>query len=89
MHLADGSQEEFATVYPVLGCRVRSELALALGARAVLVGRAYLYGLAAAGEPGVRHAIDLLTEQLRAAMALSGVARIEDVGRDLVRRTRG
>ena len=33
VHFADGSQEEFATVYPVLGCRVRSDLALQLGAR--------------------------------------------------------
>jgi L-lactate dehydrogenase (cytochrome) len=62
--------------------------ALALGAKAVLVGRAYLYGLAAAGEPGVRHAIDILTEELRVAMALSGVAGIEDVDRDLIRRAR-
>ncbi len=62
--------------------------ALALGARAVLVGRAYLYGLAAAGEPGVRYAIDILSEELRVAMALSGVATIADVGRDLVRRIR-
>jgi isopentenyl diphosphate isomerase/L-lactate dehydrogenase-like FMN-dependent dehydrogenase len=52
----------------------------------VLVGRAYLYGLAAAGEPGVRHAIDILTEELRVAMALSGAARIEDLDRDLIRR---
>jgi L-lactate dehydrogenase (cytochrome) len=62
--------------------------ALALGAKAVLVGRAYLYGLAAAGEPGVRHAIDILTEELRIAMALSGVARIADVDSDLIRRVR-
>lgn len=62
--------------------------ALALGARAVLIGRAYLYGLAAAGEPGVRHAIDILSEELRVAMALSGVTRIADIDRDLVRRVR-
>lgn len=54
--------------------------ALALGARAVLVGRAYLYGLAAAGEAGVRHAIDLLDEELRVAMALSGVTTIGEAG---------
>ena len=50
--------------------------ALALGARAVLVGRAHLYGLAAAGEPGVRHAIDILAGQLRTSMALCGAAML-------------
>jgi len=60
--------------------------ALALGARAVLVGRAHLYGLAAAGEAGVRHAIDILGHELRTTMALSGAARITDLDRDLVRR---
>ncbi|MBV9853718.1 MAG: alpha-hydroxy-acid oxidizing protein [Streptosporangiaceae bacterium] len=59
--------------------------ALALGARAVLVGRAHLYGLAAAGEAGVRHAIDILAEELRMSMALCGAASLSDLGRDLVR----
>jgi L-lactate dehydrogenase (cytochrome) len=63
--------------------------ALALGARAVLVGRAYLYGLAAAGEAGVRHAVDILAEELRTAMALSGVTNLSDVDRHLVRRRNG
>jgi L-lactate dehydrogenase (cytochrome) len=59
--------------------------ALALGARAVLIGRAHLYGLAAAGEAGVRHAIDILREELCMSMALSGAARLSDLGRDLLR----
>ena len=59
--------------------------ALALGARAVLVGRAYLYGLAAAGEPGVRHAIDILCGELRTAMALSGARTVSAIRPDLVR----
>ncbi|MGH9138253.1 MAG: alpha-hydroxy acid oxidase [Acidimicrobiales bacterium] len=59
-------------------------LALALGARAVLVGRAYLYGLAAAGEPGVAHAIDILADELRTAMGLTGAATIGDLDRDAV-----
>lgn len=54
--------------------------ALALGARAVLVGRAYLYGLAAAGEPGVRHALDILVAELRTAMALTGASAVNDLG---------
>jgi len=60
-------------------------IALALGARAVLVGRAHLYGLAAAGEPGVRHAIDILANELRMSMALSGVNRLDELNPDLLR----
>ena len=63
--------------------------ALALGARAVLVGRAHLYGLAAAGEAGVRHAVDILSEELRTAMALSGVIDLSNLDRNLVRRRNG
>jgi L-lactate dehydrogenase (cytochrome) len=59
--------------------------ALALGARAVLVGRAHLYGLAAAGEAGVRHAIDILAGELRTAMALCGARSLSDLSRDLLR----
>ena len=59
--------------------------ALALGARAVLVGRAHLYGLAAAGEAGVRHAIGILAGELRTTMALCGVATLADLDRSLIR----
>ncbi len=59
--------------------------ALALGARAVLVGRAHLYGLAAAGEAGVRHAIDILAGELRMSMALCGAASVADLDRSLIR----
>lgn len=62
--------------------------ALALGARAVLIGRAHLYGLAAAGEAGVRHAIDILAGEVRATMALCGAASLADLDRSLVRATR-
>jgi L-lactate dehydrogenase (cytochrome) len=61
--------------------------ALALGARAVLVGRAHLYGLAAAGEAGVRHAVDILAEELRMAMALSGAVGLGDLGPGVLRLT--
>lgn len=59
--------------------------ALCLGARCVLAGRAHLYGLAAAGEPGVRHAIDILASELKMAMALSGARRLQELDRDLLR----
>jgi L-lactate dehydrogenase (cytochrome) len=63
--------------------------ALALGARAVLVGRAHLYGLAAAGEAGVRHCIDILARELRMTMQLCGVRSVAELNRDLLRhRTR-
>lgn len=59
--------------------------ALALGARAVLIGRAHLYGLAAAGEAGVRHCIDILADELRMTMQLCGARSIADLNRDLIR----
>lgn len=59
--------------------------ALALGASGVLIGRAYLYGLAVAGGAGVRHVIDLLEEELRIAMALCGVTSVQDVPASLAR----
>jgi L-lactate dehydrogenase (cytochrome) len=62
-------------------------MALALGARAVLIGRAHLYGLAAAGQAGVRHAIDILTEELRMAMGLCGAATLTDLHEGLLRIT--
>lgn len=46
--------------------------ALALGAKAVLIGRAYLYGLGAAGAPGVAHVLRILRAELEVAMALTG-----------------
>jgi L-lactate dehydrogenase (cytochrome) len=63
--------------------------ALALGARAVAVGRPYLFGLGAAGEAGVNHALTFLTESLRRDMALTGIARLAELGPDFVRRPAG
>lgn len=62
--------------------------ALALGAKAVLIGRAHLYGLAAAGEAGVRHCIDILAEEVRMTMQLCGARSIADLDRGLIRRRR-
>ncbi|HEV8190702.1 MAG TPA: alpha-hydroxy-acid oxidizing protein, partial [Ktedonobacterales bacterium] len=59
--------------------------ALALGARAVLVGRPILWGLAARGEDGVRHVLDLLHTELELAMALSGKPTLASIDRSLVR----
>jgi 4-hydroxymandelate oxidase len=60
--------------------------ALALGARAVLVGRPVLWGLAAGGEAGARRALELLRVELDLAMALAGVPAAAAVPRDLARR---
>jgi len=54
-------------------------VAIARGADLCVVGRGYLYGLAAAGQRGVEHAIDLLTEQLRRTMQLLGVVSIAEL----------
>jgi L-lactate dehydrogenase (cytochrome) len=58
--------------------------ALALGARAVLVGRPYWWGLAAGGARGVAGVIDIFRDELDMAMALSGRPTIDSVGRDLL-----
>ena len=52
--------------------------ALALGARSVLLGRPYVYGLALAGEDGVRHVLRCLLAELELTLALSGVTRPSD-----------
>jgi isopentenyl diphosphate isomerase/L-lactate dehydrogenase-like FMN-dependent dehydrogenase len=59
--------------------------ALALGARAVLVGRPVLWGLAANGAEGVRHVLEILRAELELAMALSGRPTLESIDRSLVR----
>ncbi|MBI4261049.1 MAG: alpha-hydroxy-acid oxidizing protein [Actinobacteria bacterium] len=61
--------------------------ALALGARAVLVGRPVLWGLAVAGEAGVRHVLDLLRAELDVAMAIAGCRAVGEVDGDLVARS--
>jgi L-lactate dehydrogenase (cytochrome) len=58
--------------------------ALALGARAVLVGRPYWWGLAAGGARGVSGVIDVFRTELDMAMALSGRPTVDSVGRDLL-----
>jgi 4-hydroxymandelate oxidase len=58
--------------------------ALALGARAVLVGRPVIWGLVAGGAHGVRDVLEELTEELRTAMGLAGAADVAAIPRDLV-----
>ena len=58
--------------------------AVALGATACLAGRAYLYGLGAAGERGVDRVLAMLLDDVRRTMALCGAASIADLTPDLV-----
>lgn len=59
--------------------------ALALGADATLVGRAYLYGLMAGGERGVDRAVQILEREVRRTMALLGVSTVKELGPQHVR----
>ncbi len=54
---------------------------LALGARGVLLGRAWAYALAAGGEAGVAHMLDIVAAEMRTAMALTGVTRVAAIDR--------
>jgi isopentenyl diphosphate isomerase/L-lactate dehydrogenase-like FMN-dependent dehydrogenase len=58
--------------------------ALALGAKACLVGRPQLWGLAVAGEAGVAHMLDIFRQEMSRVMGLCGVTRIADIGKDLL-----
>ena len=75
-----------AEVYADGGIRRGTDVlkALALGARAVLIGRPYLWGLAVGGDAGVRQVLQLLREELALAMALCGRPTIASIRRDLV-----
>jgi L-lactate dehydrogenase (cytochrome) len=55
--------------------------ALALGARSCMIGRAYVYGLGAAGEAGVAKAIEIVGSELDVSMALCGVRSVKDIDR--------
>ena len=59
--------------------------AVALGARGAFVGRAYLYGLMAGGEPGVRRAAEILTDDIVRTMKLLGVRTVDELNPDHVR----
>ncbi len=76
---------------PVLmdgGIRRGSDIlkALALGAKAVLVGRAPLWGLGAFGQPGVERVLWMLAAELKLSMALAGKPNLASIDRRLVRR---
>lgn len=59
--------------------------ALALGARACLIGRAWAYGLAARGEKGVSEVLSILHHELKVAMAHLGVSSLSEIGPHILR----
>jgi L-lactate dehydrogenase (cytochrome) len=58
--------------------------ALALGAKSCMIGRAYVYGLGAAGQAGVTKAIDILRRELDVTMALCGVSKVSEIGPQVI-----
>jgi L-lactate dehydrogenase (cytochrome) len=58
--------------------------ALALGAKACMIGRAYIYGLGAGGQAGVAKAIEVLSNELSVTMGLCGVNNIKDVSPNIL-----
>jgi L-lactate dehydrogenase (cytochrome) len=63
--------------------------ALALGARAGLIGKAFLYGLGARGEAGVTQVIEIIRKELSVSLALTGQTDVQGVGRDILLEERG
>ncbi|MCU5786961.1 alpha-hydroxy-acid oxidizing protein, partial [Alloalcanivorax marinus] len=55
---------------------------LALGADGVLLGRAFVHALAAAGEQGVAHVLDLIASEMKVAMTLTGARAVGEISRE-------
>ena len=56
--------------------------AIAMGADAVAIGRLYCYALATAGQAGIMRCLEILEEEMRSAMGLAGVTRLQELDRD-------
>ncbi len=78
---------DLCEIYVDGGIRRGSDVlkAVALGARAVLVGRPVLWGLSAAGEQGATRVLEILRRELDEAMLLCGCAKLSDIDRALLR----
>jgi L-lactate dehydrogenase (cytochrome) len=61
--------------------------ALALGAKGVFIGRAFLYGLAAGGEAGVTKALDIIRKELEVTMSMCGVTDVRRIDKNVLART--
>lgn len=78
---------DISEIYVDGGIRRGSDVlkAVAVGARAVLVGRPILWGLCVAGEQGAVHILEILRRELDEAMLLCGCAKLSDIGRWLLK----
>jgi isopentenyl diphosphate isomerase/L-lactate dehydrogenase-like FMN-dependent dehydrogenase len=77
---------DLCEIYVDGGIRRGSDVlkAIALGARAVLVGRPLLWGLCVAGEQGASEVMEILRRELDEAMLLCGCTKLSDIGRWLL-----
>ena len=82
-HVADAVGDDL-TVLADSGIRSGLDVArmLALGARGVLLGRAYIYALGAAGQRGVSHLLELFANDMRVTMTLIGARTVHEITRD-------
>ncbi|CAF4947315.1 unnamed protein product, partial [Rotaria sp. Silwood1] len=82
VNIVNGRVEVFVDT----GIRNGSDIlkALALGARAVFIGRPILYGLTCGGHDGVRRVLDILKQELIYDMACCGLARIDQINKDIL-----
>ena len=55
---------------------------IALGARGVMLGRAWVYALAGRGQAGIEHLLQLIENEMRVAMTLTGATSIAEISRD-------
>ena len=85
-HVVDAAGD-LCEIYVDGGIRRGSDVlkAIALGARAVLVGRAVLWGLCVAGEQGATQVLEILRRELDEAMLLCGCSKLSDIDRSLLR----
>jgi L-lactate dehydrogenase (cytochrome) len=79
-HIADAVGSDIEVLFDG-GIRTGADIlrALGLGARACMIGRAYVYGLGAGGKAGVARAIKILEDELSVAMALTGTVKVTDI----------
>ncbi len=84
-HVVDAAGD-LCEIYVDGGIRRGSDVlkAIALGARAVLVGRPVLWGLCVGGEQGATHVVEILRRELDEAMLLCGCTKLSDIGRWLL-----
>ena len=85
-HVVDAAGD-LCEIYVDGGIRRGSDVlkAIALGARAVLVGRAVLWGVCVAGEQGAARVLEILRRELDEAMLLCGCTKVSDIGRWLLK----